>query len=101
MKLTESKLQNIIREELFRLSEMDGNGSHAVYEIEPEHLPRLKNGEHPRRFGIEMKGGDPAVLKNWANRQGWALSPRPEIMQNLFVDRTRNGRKFYVIDTNQ
>jgi hypothetical protein len=99
--LTEERLQNIIREEVSRFLEIGGGESHAVYEIEPEHLPRLENGEHPSRFGIKMKEGDPAVLRNWANRQGWALSPRPEIMQDLFVDRTRSGRKFYVIDKNQ
>ena len=99
MKLTESKLRGIIREELSRLSEMGGGESHAVYEVEPHQLNRVENGEHPSGFGIKMKEGDPIVLQNWANRQGWAMSPRAGIRQELFVDRGRGGRKFYVIDT--
>lgn len=102
MKITETKLRHVIREELSKLTEQSGD--YAIYEVSKPELEQVKQGADPSRFGTEMKDGSISVLENWAHRQrSWTFMPDRNIPygEGYFVEQGRVEDNYYVIGQNK
>lgn len=100
MKLTETKLRSIIREELSRLTEMGGGEDFTLYEV-PSARGVLDGNDDPKQVGIEIKKmGSPEALRDWATQREKAYVPdrKAKYGGGYFEDRHRGESRYYFID---